>query len=142
MSEQMMRPRNWTVWKHNKSGKDYIVVFTANWNSDKPKYPPHVVYTDWSMENVYSGRADDWYNRMTYQGMFGKFNSIEFSEKLRQTQASKIWEEHVAADVSGFNETTPSITCPKCGRTSYNAGDIEMGYCGACRDWTTPKDQI
>lgn len=26
----------------------------------------------------------------------------------------------------------PSITCPKCGRTSYNRNDIEQGYCGHC----------
>ena len=32
--------------------------------------------------------------------------------------------------------TTPSITCPKCGRTSWNANDIHFGYCGNCHDWT------
>lgn len=26
----------------------------------------------------------------------------------------------------------PSITCPRCGRTSYNPTDIEERYCGAC----------
>ena len=26
----------------------------------------------------------------------------------------------------------PSITCPQCGRTSYNRNDIEQKYCGAC----------
>lgn len=26
----------------------------------------------------------------------------------------------------------PSITCPDCGRTSYNPGDIENRYCAAC----------
>jgi ribosomal protein S27AE len=25
-----------------------------------------------------------------------------------------------------------SITCPRCGRTSYNAGDIVNRYCGYC----------
>lgn len=30
----------------------------------------------------------------------------------------------------------PSITCPKCGLTSYNPNDIEHGYCGFCHDWT------
>jgi ribosomal protein S27AE len=29
-----------------------------------------------------------------------------------------------------------SITCPRCGRTSYNPTDIDEGYCGACHDWT------
>jgi len=26
----------------------------------------------------------------------------------------------------------PSITCPRCGMTSYNRNDIEQKYCGAC----------
>jgi ribosomal protein L37E len=30
----------------------------------------------------------------------------------------------------------PSITCPRCGRTSYNPNDIREGYCGHCHDWT------
>lgn len=32
--------------------------------------------------------------------------------------------------------TEQSITCPRCGRTSYNPNDVEQGYCGACHDWT------
>lgn len=31
----------------------------------------------------------------------------------------------------------PSITCPRCGMTSYNPDDIREGYCGACHDWTS-----
>jgi ribosomal protein S27AE len=30
----------------------------------------------------------------------------------------------------------PSITCPRCGMTSYNENDIREGYCGNCHDWT------
>lgn len=30
----------------------------------------------------------------------------------------------------------PSITCPRCGRTSWNPNDVREGYCGACHDWT------
>ena len=30
------------------------------------------------------------------------------------------------------NTTLPTITCPKCGRRSYSAGDGENRYCGAC----------
>jgi hypothetical protein len=26
----------------------------------------------------------------------------------------------------------PSVTCPKCARTSYNVQDVLHGYCGAC----------
>lgn len=34
----------------------------------------------------------------------------------------------------------PSITCPKCGMTSFNRNDISEGYCGNCHDWTgTPQ---
>jgi hypothetical protein len=33
----------------------------------------------------------------------------------------------------------PSITCPKCGRTSFNSNDIAQGYCVMCADWTTPS---
>lgn len=31
----------------------------------------------------------------------------------------------------------PSITCPECGRTSYNPNDIAEGYCGNCSWWTS-----
>ena len=31
---------------------------------------------------------------------------------------------------------TDSITCPRCGMTSYNPNDIREGYCGNCHDWT------
>jgi ribosomal protein S27AE len=33
-----------------------------------------------------------------------------------------------------------SITCPKCGMTSYNANDIREGYCGNCHDWTRKEE--
>lgn len=29
----------------------------------------------------------------------------------------------------------PSITCPKCGWTSYNASDIKYRYCGNCHQY-------
>lgn len=31
----------------------------------------------------------------------------------------------------------PSITCPRCGRTSYSPGDIAQKYCGWCHWWTS-----
>jgi ribosomal protein S27AE len=34
--------------------------------------------------------------------------------------------------------TTTSITCPRCGMTSFHPKDVEQGYCGRCDDWTTP----
>lgn len=33
---------------------------------------------------------------------------------------------------------SPSITCPKCGMTSYHPEDVKQGYCGNCHDWTGP----
>lgn len=33
-------------------------------------------------------------------------------------------------------DSRPSVTCPRCGLTSYHACDIEEGYCGRCHDWT------
>ena len=36
----------------------------------------------------------------------------------------------------------PSITCPKCHRTSYNANDIRTGYCGMCHDFTSNHDRV
>lgn len=33
----------------------------------------------------------------------------------------------------------PSITCPRCGRTSYHRVDVREGYCGSCHAWTTPR---
>lgn len=32
----------------------------------------------------------------------------------------------------------PSITCPRCRRTSWNPNDVREGYCGYCHDWTRP----
>jgi hypothetical protein len=34
-------------------------------------------------------------------------------------------------------EVEPSITCPKCGRTSHNSNDVEQGWCITCADWTS-----
>lgn len=33
--------------------------------------------------------------------------------------------------------TEPSITCPRCGSTSYHPEDIRQGYCGRCNWWTS-----
>lgn len=31
------------------------------------------------------------------------------------------------------------ITCPKCGRTSWNPNDVREGYCGACHAFTSKR---
>lgn len=32
-------------------------------------------------------------------------------------------------------EAEASITCPRCGRISYNPNDIKEHYCGYCHQW-------
>lgn len=34
-----------------------------------------------------------------------------------------------------LERTTESITCPKCGMTSYNPNDIKHRYCGNCNQF-------
>lgn len=36
----------------------------------------------------------------------------------------------------------PSVTCPLCRRTSYHPRDVEYGYCGACRDYTSAGSRV
>lgn len=31
-----------------------------------------------------------------------------------------------------------SITCPNCGRASYHPEDVRQGFCGHCKQWTSP----
>lgn len=34
--------------------------------------------------------------------------------------------------------TRPSISCPRCQRTSWHPKDVETGYCGACHLFNPP----
>jgi ribosomal protein L37E len=34
-----------------------------------------------------------------------------------------------------FDHQSPSITCPRCGATSYNLNDVKHRYCGACHQF-------
>lgn len=34
------------------------------------------------------------------------------------------------------------IRCPWCYSVSYNPDDIREGYCGKCRDWTSPRLRV
>ena len=36
---------------------------------------------------------------------------------------------------------TESITCPSCGKTSYNPGDIQNRYCGNCHEFHDGPDE-
>jgi len=32
---------------------------------------------------------------------------------------------------------TESVTCPRCGTTSWHPDDVRHGYCGRCHWWTS-----
>lgn len=34
-------------------------------------------------------------------------------------------------------EDKPHVTCPECGKTSYNLNDVMQGYCGNCNKYTS-----
>jgi ribosomal protein L37E len=53
---------------------------------------------------------------------------IRFDRYIWTMPDGKDWLDAVMKD--------PSITCPRCGMTSYNPNDIQQGYCGNCNDWT------
>ncbi|MBN3948400.1 MAG: hypothetical protein HWQ38_18875 [Nostoc sp. NMS7] len=36
----------------------------------------------------------------------------------------------------------PSITCPVCGKTSYNPNDIINNFCGNCQGWLNADGKI
>ena len=59
----------------------------------------------------------------------------EFLERFRgaMEDLERINSRLVTAKV---NAILPHFTCPKCGMTSYNAHDIDEGYCGNCHTWT------
>lgn len=69
-----------------------------------------------------------------------------FIKYARATTAP--WWPNLLAEVTEWALATlkkddePSITCPQCGRMSFNSNDIENGYCIECHDWTTARDDI
>ena len=55
--------------------------------------------------------------------------------KVLRDMADRIEKEMLSEqfiDFASRSSDERSYTCPKCGATSYNAKDIEHGYCGAC----------
>lgn len=36
-----------------------------------------------------------------------------------------------------MREQAVSITCPRCGATSYHPEDVRQGYCARCHWWTS-----
>lgn len=46
---------------------------------------------------------------------------------------------HDAEPASIARQAAPSITCPRCGRTSYNPNDVREQWCGNCSDYHPGK---
>jgi hypothetical protein len=55
--------------------------------------------------------------------------------RLAEIYKAAAFQCHKTLDYSPYTiaEDGCSITCHRCGRTSYNAGDVENHYCGACK---------
>jgi ribosomal protein L37E len=58
-----------------------------------------------------------------------------FGEAEPLTRWSVLWQ-HVERVANRYTRNASRITCPRCGRTSYNPNDVREGYCGNCHDWT------
>lgn len=55
---------------------------------------------------------------------------VQYDERA-MTMVITLFDPAAARVVDG-GDLTPSITCPKCGRTSYHPKDIEHRFCGQC----------
>lgn len=54
------------------------------------------------------------------------------------------WKQYTGPilDERSDPNNAPSITCPRCKRTSYNVNDIEQRYCGYCRRYHFEVDAV
>lgn len=66
MESEIVAPKPYTNWLHEKSGEIYFVVLVTNMDEGdvREKYPPTVCYQSRSTGRAYSGRLDDWHRRM------------------------------------------------------------------------------
>jgi hypothetical protein len=55
---------------------------------------------------------------------------LAFGSDLTKTMAERMLD-NLEARIAEADEA-PSITCPKCGKTSHSPSDIKARYCGAC----------
>lgn len=74
------------------------------------------------LDNIEANRA-----RPPDERRFGPSRARQITDALRR--------EGLLVEETGVEEQ-PSITCPRCGMTSYNPNDIREKYCGNCHDWT------
>lgn len=71
-------------------------------------------------------RVIEWLNGQGFDVIDFPSENPEALRCLMVTPGKDLWER--------FNPP-PSITCPKCGRTSHNPNDVEQRYCGACHEY-------
>lgn len=62
------------------------------------------------------------------------------AEEVPQDLQARVLERLIGG-APGF-DVRPSITCPRCGKSSPEANDIREGYCGNCHDWTSPPNRV
>ena len=70
----------------------------------------------------------------------GKCGDLVFREdefnKLHDGKSEEVFSTQLTNIVFiKEDRENPSITCPRCGRVSYNAGDNEHRYCGNCHQF-------
>jgi hypothetical protein len=60
--------------------------------------------------------------------------------RLRANAVGRVGRKSAEKIGGGFQgsspDLVPSVTCPRCGWTSYHPKDVAEGYCSACHDWT------
>lgn len=67
MNEIKQKPRTGTMWRHY-NGNYYDVLALANECSDRPEYPPTVVYQG-DNGKIWSRRLSDWDRSFTFVGL-------------------------------------------------------------------------
>ena len=75
-------------------------------------------------EDAYVRRA--FWNALRQRATAGIYAELSPAEAQRR-------DEIVTAERARQKGPPPSITCPQCGRTSFNPADVRNRYCGACR---------
>lgn len=87
-------------------------------------------------------------NHLTCKGTLEDGTGVEFVYVQTDDHtylATEAWNDDTLTLIAGeialrmqrAGGGTPSITCPRCQRTSYHPADIVQGFCGFCHDWTT-----
>src|SRR5262245_27984581 len=59
-------------------------------------------------------------------------SGLTIGEVMRRMLAEGVQQKDVASTVHYITGELPQVTCPHCGRTSFNRDDIARGYCRDC----------